>query len=58
MLSGPYFTCIGVLAPFMSVHYICADPMEARRGFRSSEKVKLQTVVSLHVGAGNQTWVF
>jgi hypothetical protein len=49
--------CVNGLPVYMyvTIKHICAVPEEARRGHQNSWNLELQTIVSCHVGAGNQT---
>lgn len=40
---------------YTSVHRVPAEHMEARRAHQNPLKQELQTAVSYHAGAGNQT---
>ena len=49
--------CVKVLPLCMYVyHELAWFPLRSEEGFTHLELVKIQMVVSLHVGDGNQTW--
>lgn len=47
--------CMGILPACMSVDYMHAIPVEARRGRENTLELESQVIVSPSVGAGNLT---